>query len=67
MESIPIITGHFSSIACYLGLEYKLISYDNNSVIISGKAKNNSALKKKLKAELVSRGAIFQDEIRPRT
>ncbi len=65
-ESIPVITGHFSTVARYSGLSWQLISYDTGTVLCEGKAKSNAVLKKKLKAELISRGAIFQDEIRPK-
>lgn len=64
-ESSPVLTGFGSTIASYQGLEYKIFSYDTGINIISGTVKNNCALKKILKRELVSRGAIFQDEIRP--
>lgn len=63
-ESQPILTGHGSTIACSQGLNWMLRSYDTGFIIISGTAKNSSSLKRILKKELISRGAIFGDEIR---
>jgi hypothetical protein len=63
-ESAPILTGHGMSVASYKDLTYKIVSYDTGITIVEKTVKSSHMLKKNIKKELMSRGAIFDDEIR---
>jgi hypothetical protein len=63
-ESAPILCGHGMVIASYKDLNWKLVSYDTGIIIVEKKSSSTHMLKKNIKKELISRGAIFDDEIR---
>lgn len=65
-HSAPILTGYGHTIAAYnmLELKWRLYSYDSEATILEGTAKNMHSIRRILKRELVSMGAVFQDEIR---
>lgn len=63
-ESEPILCGYSAIIARFRGLSWQLVSFETGKLVKEGISKNTHGLKKTLKKELISLGAIFGDEIR---